>query len=156
MNHKDFEILDIQTLYDGFLRLEKYKLRCRLFAGGWSEPFYREVVIRYRVAAVLLYDPKLNKVVLLEQFRAGTMEGETRPWLLELAAGILTEDISLEQLARQEAREETGLELQDLIPVFDYWSSPGLAQSGLHCTAPKLMPVMLVAFLACQKNMKIF
>lgn len=135
MDHTDFEVLDKQTLYQGFLRLEKYKLRCRLFAGGWSGPFYREVVVRFRVAAVLLYDPRINKVVLVEQFRTGALTNENGPWLLELVAGILTDASSLEQLARQEAREEAGLELQEIMPVCDYWSSAGASSErvALYC-----------------------
>ncbi len=76
MNRSDVKILDKKNLHEGFARLEKYKLKHRLFAGGWSQPFERELLIRYNAVAVLPYDPNLDKVVLVEQFRVGTLEDE--------------------------------------------------------------------------------
>lgn len=122
----DVEILEKKILFQGFYRIEKYRLKHRLFAGGWSAPIDRELIIRYRVAAVLPYDPKLNKVVLIEQFRIGALADENSPWLLEMVAGILTEENeSLENLAYRETREEAGIDAQALIPICDYWVSPG-------------------------------
>jgi ADP-ribose pyrophosphatase len=126
LTRRDYRLLAKESLYHGFFSMEKYHLQCRLFEGGWSETFDREVLLRYRVAAVLPYDPRLDKVVLIEQFRAGALQDEHTPWLLELIAGILTDTTeSLEQLACRETYEEAGLHIEELLPICDYWVSPG-------------------------------
>jgi ADP-ribose pyrophosphatase len=126
LTRRDYRLLAKESLYHGFFSMEKYHFQCRLFDGNWSKPFDREVLIRYRVAAALPYDPHLDKVVLIEQFRAGALQDEHTPWLLELIAGILTDsNESLEQLARREAYEESGLQILELLPICDYWVSPG-------------------------------
>jgi len=33
---KQFEILDKEIVYSGFFRMEKYRLKHTLYAGGWS------------------------------------------------------------------------------------------------------------------------
>jgi ADP-ribose pyrophosphatase len=119
------DIVKEQNLYQGFYQLKKLYLRHQLFAGGWSPTYERELITRYRVAAALPYDPKLDKVVLIEQFRVGALEDENSPWLLELVAGIMTEFEPLENLVKRETQEEAGLEVQELIPICDYWVSPG-------------------------------
>jgi ADP-ribose pyrophosphatase len=125
MTQKDVEILDAKELFKGFYSIKKYRLRHRLFSGGMSLPFDRELIIRYRVAAALPYDPILNKVVLIEQFRVGALGDENSPWLLEMVAGIMTEEEPLTDLARREAKEEAGVIVKELIPICDYWVSPG-------------------------------
>jgi ADP-ribose pyrophosphatase len=125
LTKKDVKILSIEPVYKGFYRVEKYLLRHPLFAGGWSAPFTRELITRYRVAAALPYDPVADKVVLIEQFRVGALEDETSPWLLEMVAGILTTGESLEELAKRETTEEAGLTAEELMPICDYWVSPG-------------------------------
>ncbi|MFP6745010.1 MAG: hypothetical protein VCB77_07485 [Alphaproteobacteria bacterium] len=68
---KTFEVLDRTVEYDGFLRLERQRLRFTLFEGGWSAPIQREVVIAHgHASAVVLYDPAADRVVLIEQCRA--------------------------------------------------------------------------------------
>lgn len=121
----DVEILQQKTLAQGFYRLEKIRLRHKRFNGEWSKEFDRDLMIPYRVAAVLPYDPKLDQVVLIEQFRIGALQDENSPWLLELVAGIRMHNEDLQQLAISEAQEEANLKVKKLIPICDYWSSPG-------------------------------
>lgn len=125
MTHNGVEILESQVLYQGFYTLKRYKLRHRLFKGGWSEPFIRELLIRHHVGAALPYDPLLDKVVLIEIFRIGTLEDEVSPWQLELVAGLMIKPEELDKLVRREMQEEAGLMAQELLPMCDYWASPG-------------------------------
>lgn len=129
MNKKNWKILEKENAYTGFYKIHRYKLQHDLFKGGQSEPILRELIIRYRVAATLPYDPILNKVILIEQFRIGALENEQGPWLLEMTAGIRTDsEETLEELAKRETFEEAGLLVQKLIPMCDYWVSPGGSQ----------------------------
>lgn len=125
MNHLDVDIQEKKTAYKGYFRIERYVLKYRLFNGGWSQPCVREVFERGHAVAVLLYDPNLNKVVLIEQFRIGALNQTDNPWLLELVAGIREPGESSEQIAIRETQEEAGLTPTDMIPVYSYWVSPG-------------------------------
>jgi ADP-ribose pyrophosphatase len=69
----DYEIVKRESLYDGFFRMARYHLRYRLYEGGWSNTITRELMERKSAAGVLPYDPVLDKVVLIEQFRPGAI-----------------------------------------------------------------------------------
>jgi ADP-ribose pyrophosphatase len=122
----DVEILDRVPCYDGFLKVEKLHLKCRLFEGGWSREFTREVLRREPGVGVLLYDPHLDKVLMVEQFRVGCMGDDANgPWALELVAGLLEEGETLEDVARREVVEEAGVTVRRLLPICAYYNSPG-------------------------------
>ncbi len=126
MPDKKFEILDRQTLFQGYFRIDRYRLKQERFAGGWSGPFTREVFERNgRVAAVLPFDPKNDKVVMIEQFRAGIMAAGEHPWITEIVAGILDSGERPEEAARRETLEETGCQVAELQLIADYFASPG-------------------------------
>lgn len=122
----DVEILDRVLLHDGFLKVERLRLKCRLFEGGWSREFTREVLRRERGVGVLLYDPHLDKVLMVEQFRVGCMEDPVNgPWALELVAGLLDTDETADEVARREVAEEAGISVTHLLPICEYYNSPG-------------------------------
>jgi ADP-ribose pyrophosphatase len=121
----NYRILDRTVAYQGFFRLERYRLRHELFQGGWSKDMMRELFERGHAAAVLAYDPSLDAVVLLEQFRIGALNAPRGPWLLEIVAGIIEPGETPEQVVRREAMEEAGCTILDLVPVCDYLVSPG-------------------------------
>ncbi len=121
----DVEILEKKTVYQGHFRLERLKLRYRLFSGGWSKPVYREVFERGEAVGVLLFDPERDQLVLIEQFRAGVVTKTESPWILEIAAGVIDPEESFEQVACRETQEETGLEVQNLFFISRHWVSPG-------------------------------
>jgi len=126
-NRQDAEVIKKEILYQGFCQVERYTIRNRLFSGGWSQPYLREIVSRHNVAGVIPYDPKLDYIVLIEQFRAGAMLHEGSPWLLEIVAGVMDRgnSESYETLAKREVKEEAGLEVLDLMLIYDYLPSPG-------------------------------
>lgn len=119
------EIVQKETCYQGFFRLERYRLRHSLFRGGWSPELTRELLERGHAAAVLLYDPDRDSVVLIEQFRIGALDAPGGPWLLEIVAGIIGGDETAADVARRESAEEAGCRVLDLIPICEYFVSPG-------------------------------
>lgn len=121
----DVEIIDKTTVFQGFFRIERWQLRHKLFAGGWSAPITREVFERGHAAVVLPYNPETDEIVLLEQFRVGALQNHNGPWLLEAIAGVIEAGDSAELTAKREAQEEAGLQLTELLPVLSYYSSPG-------------------------------
>ncbi len=135
MNIDDVKIEQDEWLYRSFLKLKRYHLRHKLFSGNWSEVVTREMVARPRVAAVLPYDPVLDKVVLIEQFRPGALRDPHGPWLLEVVAGVADGEESFEDLAQRELREEAGLTALELSLIARYWVSPGMCDEEvmLYC-----------------------
>ncbi len=135
MNEKPFDCTDVEVLaeplvYKGFFRVREVTLRHRLFAGGWSQPISREVFLRGDAVDLLLFDPVLEQVALVEQFRVGALErarsaSVDSPWLLELVAGMIDKDEAPDEVARREAREETGLAVDEMESIADYYASPG-------------------------------
>jgi ADP-ribose pyrophosphatase len=111
------EVLSRETAYRGFFSLEKLTLRHGLFGGGMSPPITRELIEKGDVSAVLLYDPALDRVVLIEQFRVGALRDPDGPWMMEVVAGLIEAGESAEDVARREAMEEAGCAVLELVPV---------------------------------------
>jgi ADP-ribose pyrophosphatase len=119
------EILEKTVGYQGFFRLERYRLRHQLFSGEWSRELVREVFERGHAAAVLPYDPVRDQVVFIEQFRIGALEAPGGPWLLEIVAGVIDAAETPEEVIRREAIEESGCTIQEVVPICEYLVSPG-------------------------------
>lgn len=119
------EILACDTVYKGFFRIDRYRLRHRLYSGSWGPELEREVFERGHAIAVLLYDPHQDALVLIEQFRIGAMAVGWTPWLLEVVAGIIEDGETAEQVARREVQEETGCNVTLLERIGHYLVSPG-------------------------------
>lgn len=133
-NQKDHKSVLTKRLHDGFFKVDSYQIEHELFAGGRTEAFTRELFERGEASAVLLYDPKKDLVVLTEQYRIGAAldKNEASPWLLEVVAGMIEADESAEEVARREAEEEADCQLNHLIPISSYWSSPGGTSEKVH------------------------
>ncbi len=119
------EVIEHARAYDGYFRVERYRLRHALFAGGMGRPITREVFERGHAAAVLPYDPARDAVVLIEQFRIGAFAGDRDPWLVEIIAGIMPPHEAPEAVARREALEEAGCTIGRMENIADVIVSPG-------------------------------
>lgn len=125
MTEGDFQIIEKSTLFRGYFRVDLYRFKHRLFAGGWSGEVRREVFERGHAVVVLPFDPERDAVVMIEQFRIGAAAAGLPMWQLEVVAGIIDQDESPESVARREAREEANCDIIDLVPVYHYLASPG-------------------------------
>lgn len=126
MDGDPIDIIESQTVYRGFFRIDRYRLRHRLYSGGWSAEMSREVFVRGNAAAVLLYDPDRDAVVLVEQFRLAAHLAGYPAWQLEIVAGIVETESSPLEVARRETSEEADLAiLGELVPIHRYLTSPG-------------------------------
>ena len=124
-DRNDVEVAARDVAFNGFFRIEKIRLRHRMFTGGWSGYFERELFERGEAVCVLLFDPQRDCVVLTEQFRIGALADEHSPWLLELVAGMVEPGESYAEVARRETEEEAGCSFNVLLPICNYWVSPG-------------------------------
>lgn len=127
MNHPDIEILDKKTVYQGFLRIDSYRLRHKKFDGTWTDVLPpREVCDRGPAVGVMLYDPERDTLVMIEQFRVAAATVPDGPaWMTEIVAGMVGPGESLEEVARREAMEEAGCAIQEIELIGDYFVSPG-------------------------------
>lgn len=123
--NEDVEIVDREVMYQGVFRLARYQIRYRLFNGGISDIVSREVFERRSAAALLPYDPVLDRVVLIEQIRPGAMNSGQSPWLVEIVAGVLGDDEPPIEVAKREALEEANCDVMDICPITEYFVSPG-------------------------------
>src|SRR3546814_9530187 len=85
----------------------------------------REVFERGHAAAVLLYDPARDRVVLIEQFRPGAYAAGFEPWLIELVAGIIEEGETPDSVVCCEAEEEAGCKVSALHPIGTFLATYG-------------------------------
>ena len=120
------------TLFQGFFRMLQYRLRHKLFKGGWSEVIQRELFQRGDAGAAILYDPVNDLVGLVEQFRVGALDSEYGPWCLEVVAGMLEAGEQAEELIRREISEEAGISAVDLEFIGAYYSTPGGCSERIH------------------------
>jgi ADP-ribose pyrophosphatase len=125
MTEPDYEILSVETPFKGFFRVDRFQLRHRRFAGGQTRVLEREIFVRGHAAGVLPYDPKLDRVLLVEQFRTAAVVAGRSPWTLEVPAGIIQPGEAPEAVARRELKEEAGCTADELIPLHTFMPSPG-------------------------------
>ena len=131
-----YELLDERTISDDYFQLNSYRLRHTSFAGGWCDEMVRERIERLAAVSVLLYDPVLDRLVLVEQFRIGLMGTVDPPWSLETVSGFCDREKELpEEVARREVVEETGCELRALTHIGEFFVSPGMSveRINLYC-----------------------
>jgi len=115
-----------ERLHAGFFTLDRHSYRQRRFDGAMSETVVREVFYTCDAVTVLPWDPVTDRVLLIEQMRAGLVSrGDPNPMNLEVVAGMRDRVESPEETARREAREEAGLELGRMEPIGGYYPSPG-------------------------------
>lgn len=98
---------------------------------GQTTRLNREVIDHGNAAAILLYDPARDIVVLVRQFRMGTFYLGHDPFVLEAAAGLLDGD-EPEAAVRREALEETGYRVGRVIRLFPIYGSIGALAEEVH------------------------
>ena len=114
-----------KNLHQGFVPIDVLQLQHRLFSGGWSDTVRREMADRPEAVGVLLYDPDVDRVVMIRQFRVGALGICQSPWLLEIVAGLSDAGEAAEDVVKREALEEANCKVTELITVHEYLNSPG-------------------------------
>jgi nudix-type nucleoside diphosphatase (YffH/AdpP family) len=129
----DVTVAALRHAYARFFALEERDTGWRRFDGALGAPVTRAVFISGDAVTVLPYDPVRDRVLLIEQYRAGPQaRGDAQAWSLEAVAGRIDPGETPEQAARREAVEEAGLVLRDLHFVARYYPSPGAVSEYLY------------------------
>ena len=129
----DVTIADRRLPYAQFFAVEEFDVAWRRFDGTLNRPAPRTAFIGGDAVTVLPYDPIRDRVLVIEQFRAGPYgRGDGQAWSIEAIAGRIDPGETPEQAGRREAMEEAGLILTDLLPVAGYYPSPGAVSEYLY------------------------
>ena len=114
--------------YRGFVSVEEHDLSFPKFDGTHSKSVTRAALVSSDAAIVMPYDPITDRVLLVEQFRAGPhVRGDSQPWCLEPIVGLIDTGEAPEQAALREAKEEVSLEIRYLEMISQTYLSPGLS-----------------------------
>lgn len=128
---RDVKVESREFVYTGFFKMEKLALKHRLFEGGWTDTIHRELFVRGQAVAAVMYDPFNKLIGLIEQFRVGAIGLSPSPWLCEVVAGMTEEGEEPQDVILRELQEEAAMTPQELIPICDYFSSPGGTDESL-------------------------
>ena len=124
-----FKILDKKNIHDGFFKMNEVTLKYKKYDGNWSNEIKRELFGGAQVSAVLPFDPVNKKIVLIQQFRPGTISKDYQNYLDEIVAGIIDPGETPEDAAKRECLEETGCKVNNLRPIQGYFPAPGSSES---------------------------
>jgi ADP-ribose pyrophosphatase len=114
-----------ETVWKGRFSLDIIKFRQRRFDGTFSGTRTWELLRRGKAAAVLPYDPVLDLVVVIEQFRLPAFAAGLNPVMVELAAGLVDPTETPEVTILRESHEEMGLQVDSLEKIGDFLLTPG-------------------------------
>ncbi len=119
--------------YINYFGFDEVDLQYLQHDGSFSPIINRGAVRTGQAACVLPYDPKLDAVLLIEQFRAPPfLLGDRAPWIKETVAGMIEPGETAEDAAHRETMEEAGLTLSALLPAGQAYSSTGASTEYVH------------------------
>lgn len=121
----DVQLIAKERVFQGYFAIDRYRVRHRTFAGGWTGDIVREVFERGHAVVVILYDPVRDEIALIEQFRVGAYGAGQCPWLIECVAGIIEPGEATEAVALREAKEEAGTTPDHIEYIGKYIITPG-------------------------------
>ena len=122
-----------RIVYKGFFSVEEHDLTYQKFNKELSNVVTRSTLVSSDAVIVLPYDPINDRILLIEQFRAGPyVKGDENPWVLEPIAGLIDEGETLESACKREAQEEAHLEIKRLELVAQSYPSPGISTEFFH------------------------
>lgn len=120
------DIISKTRVYTDFFAVDRYDVTHELFDGGTSAELDRAIFLSGDAAIVLPYDPVLDRVLVVEQFRMGPVgRGDPHAWQIEPIAGRIDAGETGVQAALREAKEEADLDISVLEPVAELYPSPG-------------------------------
>ncbi|SFV68491.1 Uridine diphosphate glucose pyrophosphatase [hydrothermal vent metagenome] len=90
-----------------------------------------EIVKAHDSVAILIYHTERDAFILVQQFRPAVYMNNHNGMTVELCAGIVDKDLSLEQIAKEEIEEECGyaVPVEKIVKITSFYTSVGFAGS---------------------------
>ncbi len=121
---REYRIEGVKRVFDGHFKVDEAIVAYQKPNGQWSEPTKRLSVERGDAVAVLIHDPAKDTLIFVRQFRYPTVRhGE--PFLLEIVAGNVDKGETPEAAVVREAKEEVGIDIENLRKAAEMYGSPG-------------------------------
>jgi len=138
MSVDDVNVLHKETKYQGFTSIDVYRLRHKLFSGGWTDELVRENSICRDMCACLPLDIDKEMIVFVRQFRLGAYASiqstdtsdKRSPWMLEIPAGLRESTETDKDVVVREVLEETGCQVTELELISRYMPSHGYSSDS--------------------------
>lgn len=118
------EILSQKRVFDSFFRINEFRFRHELFAGGMSKELVRLDFDRGDSVAAVVHRTDTETLIFTDQFRVSTYK-KGPGWILELPAGVIEEGENPAESMRREIKEEIGYRTSYLHPISTFYVSPG-------------------------------
>ena len=124
------EVAADEVVYGGRFAMQRVRFHYTRFDGSLSGPLVWELWRRGRGVVILPYDPRTDRVALIEQFRLPAHAAGLPGVQTELPAGLLEPE---EDPALAAARElEAGLVARAMAPIGPYLLMPGGCDEVVH------------------------
>jgi ADP-ribose pyrophosphatase len=121
-----------EVVYGGRFAMQRVRFRYTRFDGSQSGPLTWELWRRGRGVVILPYDPRADRVALIEQFRLPAHAAGLRGVQTELPAGLLEPEEEPALAAARELREEAGLAPRAMAPIGRFLLMPGGCDEVVH------------------------
>ena len=129
----NIQIEDLKREYLGFFALNQVDLKYSFFDNSTSGLKSRTILMGSEASLILPYDPILDKVLLVEQFRIGPFcRGDKAPWVYEPVAGMIEFGEKPEDAAKREVFEEAGIQVTNLVKINSGYPNPGEATTYFY------------------------
>jgi ADP-ribose pyrophosphatase len=115
-----------KRVFDEFFKIDRAVLQYEQFDGALTDDVVRLNFDRGDSVAALLVDWEKEKIILIKQFRYPVFSKEqSKAWTWEIVAGMVEEDVSLEESIKREIAEETGYSISKVQLLFSFYPTPG-------------------------------
>lgn len=133
-NQHNIHVVSKRRIFNGFFKIDEVIVDHDCFDGRRFESVRREVIVKCDTVSILLYDPQRDELLFIRQLRVPLIEREEResPWTIEIVAGTIDRNETPEAIIKAEAFEEAGIDVAQLIPIYDYYSSTGGSPGKMH------------------------
>ncbi len=121
----DVKVSSREIIGQGWGQIERFVFRHKRYDGTWSDEVTRDLYTIGEVSMILPYDPALDAVVLVEQFRTCGLHWGEATWLFEAIAGIIDHGETPPDVAMRESVEEAGCVITAPVHIATVYSSPG-------------------------------
>jgi ADP-ribose pyrophosphatase len=113
-----------ERIFDDFFKIDEASLKYEQFDGKMSPLVRRLNFDRGDSVAALIFNPKRQLIILVNQFKYPTFE-KGPGWITETIAGMIDNNENPEDVARREVLEETGYKVSKLQHISTFYVSPG-------------------------------